>query len=358
MNRIPSFCLLLALANPLAAASLELQAVPGTLRPGIAPRFALAGSWDGPCPPKVAGQRAAGRDLAIELEAADEGCGDAPAASFRLTSASGWDGQAEFDTPGVLRVRVERRRPDGAPQLLAFRLFEYGKLTRRLPEAGFWWSERGGAFETGGPGLALLLEPQWPQLGATVMGYDADGQPEWLFGAGTLAAHTAHVPLQRLSGGRGPFDGYRQPQASQDEAALWLELGSAARATAWFVRDADGGGIELRPMSLVRFRFGESASTALGGRWLLDGLEEAPRALQLRPADGPATATAFVLIEDRLALRLECSLDPGRPNSPPTHCRLFDAEGVARVQFDDIGLDRMHGLDDSGRPVTALRLPR
>lgn len=358
MNRFRLICLLLALANPLAAAALELRAVPGTLRPGSAPRFALAGGWDGPCPPRVAGQRAAGRDLVIELAAGSERCGDAPASAFRLTSASGWEGEADFATRGVLRVRVERRRSDGTPQLLAFGLFEYGQLTRRLPEPGFWWSERGGAFETGGPGLALLLEPQWPQLGATVMGYDADGQPEWRFGTGTLAAQTAQVPLQRLSGGRGPFEAYRQPQDSREEAALWLELESAARATAWFVRSVDGGGIDLRPMSLVRFRFGESASSALAGRWLLDGLEEAPRALHLRPGDGAATGTGFVLIEDRLALRLECSLDPARPNSPPTRCRLLDAEATALVEFDDIGLDRMHGLDEARRPVTALRLPR
>ena len=71
-----------------------------------------------------------------------------------------------------------------------------------------------------------------------------------------------------------------------------------------------------------------------------------------------ATGADFTLIEDRLALRLECSLDPARPNSPPTRCRLTDAEGASLVEFDDIGLDRMHGLDAGGRPVTALRLPR
>lgn len=348
--------LLLLSLNPARSVAFELEAVAGTMRPGAVPLFVLSGTWPGGCRPRVASQQAEGGDLLLRLDHSGSECPEDQATPFRLVSHRHWDGEPAFEAPGVLRVRVERARAEGQPQLLAFRLFEFGSQPRRLPEAGFWWSERGAEFDAIGPGIALLLEPQRPNLGATLMGYDDEGRPLWLFGTGALSSGVASVPLQRLDGGRGPFAAYRQPSDLQVVASIWLEFATAARATAWLLRPDGSGGLEVRPWSLVRFRFGESAAISLSGRWLVDGLDGEPRALRLR-ADADADARGFSLVEDRLAQRLVCELDPARPQSPPAHCRLLDAHGEIEANFDDVGLDHLHGRGRDGGRVTAVRLP-
>lgn len=287
-------------------------------------------------------------------------------------------GNGRWGARGVHRLRVEDDGgPAGAPRVLGFRLVQVGSEPHTLtPEAGYWWNETGGEFDSAGPGIGLNLERQGDILSVTVLGYAADGRPEWLFGAGPIAGRIARVPLSRLHEGSGPFEPYRAPASAQPAGMLHLELLSEARAVAWFERPAAGGGITLTPLSIVRFRFAQQHANALLGEWLL--VAAAGRSWsQAGKAQGPFSGTddsdsqtltlRFEAIEtttDGFRLTtvdglhaLECDVDPGRPNSPPDRCVLRDANHQLLVDFTDTALDRMRGWRPDGVAVTAMHRP-
>lgn len=343
-----------ALALP-AADPVSVQVV-GRSSSGGPLQLMVSGIWPDACPPRPdgveIGEALAGDTLPvrIRLRIPSPGCVK-QATAFALPVAVGESG---WKQPVRIRLHTELLRPDGSTTTLAFNLIEVGLLPSLQPESGFWWSERGGEHERGGPGQAILIEPQADRLGATVMGYGSGGEPEWYFGSGQLRRQSAGLTLMRLSGGSGPLADYRPPTEAEEIGTLWLELHSAARATAWFVQPAIDGGITVQPYSMVRFRLGDWTAPAWSGRWLLEFEGETPRVLALMPA-AAAARPQFLVAED--GSRLLCEGDPERPNSPPVLCRLEDAEQRPLAAFGDIGLHRLRGFHAGGGEASLSRLP-
>lgn len=332
---------------------LDVLVQPPRPRPSAPLGIRLEGLQADGCSAQLAGVERSAGTVVVRLS---RGRDCDPAAS--PTDALTVQGHGRWGGRGVHRVRVEDDGgPAGAPRVLAFRLVQVGNLPATLtPEAGYWWNEAGGEFDSAGPGIGLNLERQGDTLSVTVLGYAADGRPEWLFGAGPIAGRIARVPLSRLHEGSGPFEPYRAPAGAQAAGMLHLEFLSEARAVAWFERPSAGGGISLAPLSIVRFRFAQQHANALLGEWLLVG-----------DPDGGTTTLRFEGIETmdggfRLPATdgvhaLECDVDPGRPNSPPDRCVLRDGDGRLLADFPDTALDRMRGWRPDGIAVTAIRRP-
>lgn len=333
---------------------LEVFVQPPHPRPSTPLAIRLEGVPATPCAVRLADVERSSTTVVVRL-ARGHDCNPAGEAVDALTV----QGQGRWGGRGVHRLRVEDDGgPAGAPRVLGFRLVQIGDQPATLtPEAGYWWNETGGEFDSAGPGIGLNLERQGDTLSVTVLGYAADGRPEWLFGAGPIAGRIARVPLSRLNEGSGPFESYRAPASAQPAGVLHLEFLSEARAVAWFERPSvDRVGITLAPLSIVRFRFAQQHANALLGEWLLLG-----------GGDGGSTTLLFDAIEridggfrlpaDDGVHALECEVDPGRPNSPPDRCVLRDAGGQLLIDFPDTALDRMRGWRPDGTATTAIRRP-
>lgn len=339
--------------NAAGESRLEVLVQPARPRPSAPLGIRLEGLPADGCSAQLAGVERSAGTVVVRLT---RGRDCDPAA--RATDTIIVQGHGRWGGRSVHRLRVEDDGgPAGAPRVLGFRLVQVGNPPATLtPEAGYWWNEAGGEFDRAGPGLGLNLERQGDTLSVTVLGYAADGRPEWLFGAGPIAGRIARVPLSRLHEGSGPFEPYRAPSGAQAAGMLHLEFLSEARAVAWFERPAVGGGIRLAPLSIVRFRFAQQHANALLGEWLLVG-----------DPDGGTTTLRFEGIEGmdggfRLPAidgvhALECDVDPGRPNSPPDRCVLRDGDGRLLADFPDTALDRMRGWRPDGIAVTAIRRP-
>jgi len=324
--------------------------VVGKAQSGKAARLMLSGIWPVACTPELDSALIEGRDLQLRLRVPGSGCLPRATAFTLLVDHP----DLAWPDDGVLRTRLERVDAQGEVQLIGFRLIEIGTPSRVLPETGFWWNEKGGEHDTGGPGQSILIEPQGSRLGVAVMGYGTNNDSAWFFGAGPLQQRSSQVRLLTLSGGGGPLQDYRQPDAAQPAASLWLEFENSSRATAWFVVPSARGGIELRPQSLVRFRFGETAAQAWEGLWVIEGSTGELRAANFSLAD--SRADGFVLLDAANQLWLDCSLPEGRPNSPPSHCHLLGVEDEPLGRFDDVGLDRMQGASRQGSGLSAVRM--
>ena len=340
--------------QPLRVVAVGAQALP------TAPlRLDLEGLPDAECTPALERVERSDRGIVVRLQQRFGCDASAAQASLRIDPP----GNLGWGNAGVQRVRVEDDGgPAGSARLRGFSLIQVGVPARTIhPEPGYWWHERGGEFKAGGPGLGLNLERQGDTLSVTVLGYAADGRPEWLFGAGSIHGQVAQVRLSRLEDGSGPFDPYAAPGSAQPAGVLDLEVLSASRAVAWFQRNAPGGGISLVPMSIVRFRFDQQQAHALRGEWLLAGGSgqgsDGDRPLALRFVDIEAAGTGYRLLTAEGEHALLCELHPARPNSPPLRCTLLAADGSRLAEFADTALARMHGVRPDGTAVTLLRRP-
>jgi hypothetical protein len=355
--------LLLCLPVVAVASPPAIEVSPPTPDAGATVRFKVRGEWPDGCPPTIRDVRIVDRDIVLTAQPGSGPCGSEAQAFETGTEALPLE-RAKLTRNGVHRIRFElRRTPEAAPELLAFRLFYVGNTPDPgfVPESGFWWHERGGEFDRAGPGLGAQMEVQSGTLALGVHGYAADGSARWSLGAGPMQGHVATVELTQLSGGAGPFEPFKPPGEVSAAGSALVELVSPSRVTLWFLRPRDDGkGLQVRPVSMVRFRFAREPAEAWRGRWvvLAESDDDYPtRRIDfvrlMRKQDG------FLLLDAKREFRLRCETDSARPNSPPTRCRLqSDAGDAAEIDFDHVALNELRGWTGAGQRIVALKLNR
>jgi hypothetical protein len=351
--------LLLALLAASVAHAADGSGVVLRLEPSGAPGRLLAsatGMAFDCCPPTLAAAELKGSTLVLRAVAADAACVET-AQPYALRSGPLPKAAADVR---VYRVRMEvQADPDSTPWLEAFALLAPDRQAESvLPETGFWWAEQGGEFDRAAPGFGVLVEVQDGTVAVSVSSYDEFGNPEWLMGAAPLDGPASTITLGRLHGGRGPHDGFRNPDGLSAAGRLHIEWISAARAQFWFERPAaEGLGIELVPVSMVRFGFANETGKQWLGRWLLAAEQDfegmpAPRTVDF--IDVTAIEGGF-LLQGAGGERLQCTLDPRRPNSPPDLCQL--QIGDDEYAFSDVALGRLRRATASA-PLSLIRLDR
>lgn len=302
--------------------------------------------WPGGCEPE---------DIEVTVNTADvlvrgwlpaQGCG---------TGTIPISVELSADFPVARLTFLQQRRPLSEDQLVDFTLVPL-TAAQTHPESGLWWGEDGGVYETRGPGTAMSLDIQGNRLAATVNVYHPDGQPVWYFSAGEFTGLTFSAPMHGFAQGQTLFGDYRRPSQAVEVGRLQLEFHSPGQATAWLTApDHTNGGLDLQPVSLVRFDFQESESPdRLSGRWIFVQLENPSQELVLSPPMQRSGRWEYV---DLVAgLILACELDASRPRSLPDACTLEQSDGLWQVEFKQVGLDRMSGVDRLGNPAYAFRL--
>jgi hypothetical protein len=360
MSRNPhSFLLLVVLGLPVAAAG-ENAPLPGprialeaTIESGAFEATAQGMAIDG-CERRLVDIEQQDRALRLHVRRAASGC---------LAEPRPYSLAARIESPlpeGVYRVRLETSTSAASlPRLQAFALAEVGSAAAPVrPEPGFWWGDAHGEFDSARPGFGVQLEVQGDTLAVAVSGYDAAGEPQWLFGAGPFDGPTTRIALGRLSAGGGPFGEARSPSTIEPAGQLHIEWQGSARAVFWFEQPAmDGSGIELRPLSMVRFGFGGDRQWL--GRWLLAGESLADDDIGTRAIDFGSIETegdGFVALGSR-GERLACVMTAAGGTLPPRCTLTVDDDG--RIEFDDIGFARLHGSHAGhGQRAVLVRLDR
>lgn len=318
-------------------------------------RIELKGEWPKACAPSVASSWVDGREVVLQLREGAKGCKADAAETLTLRSAEAGESQLVAGESGVYRVRVLIGQPE---RTLAFALAEVGEVDRVRPESGLWWPERGGEFETSGPGLGAQVEMQGDLLALNVSGYGDNGRPTWWFAANALDGPSQSMELTALDGGSGPFADYAAPEQVVAAGSIHIEWLGSGRAVFWFVRpDAEGSGLDVRPVSMTRFLFGPRPGEGWRGQWVMlakaaDGSE---RSQLLRFTEAIGRDYGFDLQADD-GSSLSCELASSRPDSPPARCRL-QTEDAGAIDFASVGLNRMEGRSAAGdEQVTLLKL--
>ncbi len=318
-----------------------------------APVIEIVGRWNTGCPPLLQDVQQAGREITVTARTDSKRCTGEPG-PYRLLVDLPDAAQAD-EREGVWRLRYELRDdPLADPALLAFELKSLGEPGIIDPETGFWWGESGAEFDHAAPGISAQLERQAGMLALTFSGYGGAGSPEWIFGATAMGGSISDLAMSRLEGGKGPFGGYQAPSGEASAGRLQIEWLTSARAVFWFSRAAAGRrGLELQPISMVRFDFGKSPGTGWTGRWLVESTD-AGKLQSVEFADVVLDAGNFTLL-GAAGEALHCESAPDRSHSPPSACELQFGDG--RIwQFHDIGLGRMTGIDEQGNRVRATHL--
>ncbi len=359
---------LLALGMAAPARALDNGAQIGISPPvpdvGTVLHIAIEGVWPDACTPTLESARIVGRDIVLRATLAADNC-PGEARRYRIDTEKLPPLNLRLVANGFYRVRYEvQRRESGPAEVHGFRLLWAGNDPQQasLPETGFWWPENGGEFEQAGPGLGLQMETQARTLSVSAFGYADDGEANWYFGAGEVTGPTAQIELSRLDNGSGPFAPYRKPEGISAVGSMHLELISPSRVVAWFVRPrAEGAGLQLQPVSMVRFRFAQQPAEAWLGPWIV--LAESGEAM-------PAVRVEFVSIErrdDGFGLRdangkheLRCIEESARPNSPPQSCTLITTlDGVSTsLDFGQVALNEMRGWNGNSQRMVAIKLGR
>jgi hypothetical protein len=348
-----------AAQDAVASVPFEIVAVPPRPAPGAPLRLDVAGVLRKGCRPQLVETIVRGADIVLRTEPDRRDCAGSER-KLQLSTRT-LDGALHAPAaPGVYRVRVEAAAHDGAPpRVLAFRLLDVAAADQPAPpppESGFWWGEAGGEFDVAKPGFGAQLELQAATLALTFSHYAQAGVPEWSLAAGTLNGRVADLPLNRLSGGQGPFAPFSGPVRSDEIGRVLIEWTTPARAVFWFVQRRDDDSLLLQPVSMVRFAFANAQQGSWRGRWVLlpatgggaarvidfDAHDPVDGGFELRAATGE---------------RLLCRTTLTRPNSPPRECRLQRGDD-APIVFDQAGLDRLHGAAPGGARMLLLRAER
>lgn len=355
--------LLSTLSTVAHAGAPAIEVWPPTPDTGTSLRFKVRGDWPDGCVPAIHDARIEGRDIVLRARVADASCAATPQAYETGTDALPLE-RLKLAGNGVYRVHFEvQRGADGPAELYGFRLLYAGNTPDPgfVPETGFWWPERGGEFDRAGPGLGVQMEAQSGTLSLSVYGFEGDGRASWSFGAGAMKGHVAEVELSQLRHGAGPFEAYRAPKELNPVGHVLVELLSPSRATLWFLRSrADGRGLQLQPVSMVRFRFAQEPAQAWLGRWVvLAEREDGYPTQRIDFVRLKTTARGFTLVDAAGEFRLRCEADTVRPNSPPSRCRLASKAGtLLGVDFDHIALNELRGWTGAGQRIVALKLNR
>ncbi|MBD8526014.1 hypothetical protein [Pseudomarimonas arenosa] len=342
----------LALAPICAAAAPQVTLWPESPAVGQPFQVEILGEWAPACAPRVGDSWLEDDQIVVKLLDSEKQCADQPKAPLVLRSSSATP--LSVDRAGTFQIRVLGGSPE---RTRAFGLAAVGDVELYTPESGLWWPERGGQYDTSGPGLGVQIEVQGDSLALNLSGYDNAGTPFWWFAAGASQALPQSLPLTALKGGSGPFAKYAAPVDALSGGTVHIEWLSSARAVFWFVRDplSESEGLEVRPISMTRFAFGLRAGDSWRGDWVLlqRGAEGEVGANALRFDAFQADDNGFDLRAGD-HWRLRCEIDRERPDSPPTACTLLNGNTLVG-DFVDIGLTRLQGVSRSGQ---SLRLSR
>ncbi|HET8899004.1 MAG TPA: hypothetical protein VFN09_09570 [Rhodanobacteraceae bacterium] len=305
----------------------------------------VTGVWPDACTPRLLSWApwAQGFDVLIGSPQAECAAG---AHAFRLELSLDDAFSPALPGEAVRPLRIFAARGNETPRLVGFRLL--GGSGSMAPETGFWWPLDGTA-----SGNAISLERQGDHLGIALLSHDARGEPEWFFGTTTLEGRLAHAELSRLTGSS-LFAGGSASTQAQPALRVELAFASSTRLRMWLSRQADSRGeLDLVASDLERRSFSPlPAQQAWLGEWLLAGGAGLPSQLRwVGSRYDRRGGLSYHSAEGGYTLECRSTASDGAVEQ----CRLRDAQGIIRARFDQVGLDRLDGEDEQGRPVVMLR---
>ncbi len=266
-----------------------------------------------------------------------------------LTAAIG-----TIDVAGSYPVHVELSDASGTRDIAFALLTVADRNEQVVPEAGFWVADRAGRFATGGSGVGFNLEHQDGAIALIAYYYDSLGQPRWYFSAGPSDRRSYRGELLEIVGGQQLFGDYRPPGDMIALGNIDVAFDANGRAEAWFSQALDGGvlaEVRVQPVSLVRFGFRTSASTAsLAGKWVLVSLgRESGSGTVVNLVAAPSLGASHLRLEDaRTEVVVDCGQVIEQIDQPPASCSLFVANARAAT-LDNNGFKELRNTEGNFR---------
>jgi hypothetical protein len=335
-----------------------LESAGPAFSPAAVRQVGISGQWPTDCPPVVAGVSLEGAELTVHARFPVTGChADRPTAYHLRIGPSAIAGLPQLPAQ-VYRTRVYLAAAQGTPELSWFGLLDATSVPAApRPGSGFWWSQPSAATGAALAGSGVALEFQDHRLAAGFLGFDDDGRATWYFGSARLEGRVAHVPLVALNSGDAPFGATGGRPLAEPGPRMEIEFQSPTRALAWLVRDRGNGTLDVRALSISRSLFAaEPAGTAWSGRWVLTrNGDDTARVFDLGDLNRDG-ADRFQLADAAGGALLDCRIDGVLAGGAPDFCTL-DYDFGTRVNFNQIGVDQLRGVDAGGTVMQLLRIP-
>jgi hypothetical protein len=349
-----------------AAAAIEISVYPPVPRPGSVIRLEVRGEWPNSCLPEL--ERATIEAGRFRIFAKAFGIDCKPVATpFHLETVIGHWIYTLMAVSGFYPVEfLVRTQPQTPPHLFAFTVIRADRNTqmRLVPENGFWWVDDQGLYGQAGRGSGINIDRQGDQMIVTLQTYNAAGQPVWYFAEGTLSHGVFQADYHQIAGGSPLYAVGNSPREIHKVGRLILTFDNQRKGTLWLLPELTHlpeQGMSVFPVSIRRYLTSSSKPTeALRGDWLLSAAvtpaasAKADTRLQFtagRFINDSRDRMEFVAADKRL---LRCVVGADKALQ---QCTLLSPQGRQLVLFEDVGLERLRGIDlATGKVVSLLRL--
>lgn len=335
----------------------DIDIIPSPVGVGSKMKLMVSGTWPDSCVPVLDSWSANKPVIDVRINTHEKHCLPIPT-PYVIEVKEPNKGYPELPEAGVYRVRLLLKDANQKEHLVGFGLLPIGKQALIAPNNGQWWapakaqSTQGTPLNASGPGFGFVVEAQGDHLALTVLGFDAEGRSQWLWGNGTSTHNVFQMQLAELLNGRGPLADYQAPQTIVPRAKAFVHVIEPSTIELYLVHpnNKQPGSIDLQTYALVPFLL-DQQSLNLSGAWLW--VEEAQ-------ANNPSTITRHQLTQTlqhqhvfqdtRQKHTLEC-----QPSPHYQHCLWLNQQGKTEAVFHHIERDRLGGQTADGDKVQLIR---
>lgn len=202
--------------------------------------------------------------------------------------------------------------------------------------------------------------------------FDVQGNPVWFQSEGVRKGNAFNGDLLKVVG-RSPFDTtfLKKPEYTVDAGQVAIEFLSPARAVIWLSQRPEGSASLLTvPLVIVKQNKVGEARKAFEGRWVLtlENADESMSAMSSRILTLASFANNGVesYKDDVAMVALVCSgsgtttqtvlTGEASPVALAPTCDLVRFGQFVDAQFNEIGWNRLRGVNSAGKPVSLLRI--
>lgn len=284
---------------------------------------------------------------------------------------------------GTYRVNISQRIvDDGSPvHQTGFGLISVQSKNGKLPAAadsGAWMQDPGVVRAEDQVTLGDLnsqrvhIEQRGNRITVNLNTFDLQGNPVWYQSEGTRQGNVFNGNLLKVVG-RSPFDTtlVKKPEYTLDAGQVAIEFLTPARAVIWLSqREVGAASLTTVPLVIVKQNKVGEARKAFEGRWVLtlENADDSVSAMSSRVLNLASFANNGVesYKDDAAMFALVCSGSGTTNQTAPTEaaspvslapsCDLIRFGQFVDARFNEIGWNRLRGINSAGKPVSLLRI--
>lgn len=335
----------------------DMSIIPSPVGVGSRMKLIVSGTWPDSCVPSLSRWSVNKPVIDVHINTHEKHCLPIPTAYVIEVKEAG-KSYPDLPEDGVYRVRLLLKDANQSELLVGFGLLPIGKQPLIALNNGQWWSPakaqstQGTPLNASGPGFGFVVEAQGNDLALTVLGFDAEGRSQWLWGNANSNNNVFDLQLTELLNGRGPLAEYQAPQTIVPRARAFVHAISPATIELHLVHPnpKQTGTIQVQTYALEPFLLGQT-TLDLSGHWLWVQTNDTPNPTPItRHQLSQTVKKPHVFRASPNKASLTCA-----PVPQYQRCLWLDEQGNTTAEFHHIERDRLGGKTVDGTAVQLIR---